>query len=112
MNKLVVESIDAMAYRYSALAILNCYVREIAIPHQLLDFLADNSSGSAAGILFIGFPSVGRRLSVSVANQSLIGNYIYTSDVLASGLGDGAVFEQLAWKCLPAFIVEELCLLW
>lgn len=110
MNKLVVESIDAMAYRYSALAILNCYVREIAIPHKLLDFLADNSSGSAAGILFIGFPSVGRKLSVSVANQSLVGNYIYTSDVLASGLGDGAVFEQLAWKCLPALIVEELCL--
>lgn len=110
MNKLVVESIDAMAYRYSALAILNCYVREIAIPHQLLDFLADNSGGGTTGILFIEFPSVGRKLSINVANQSLIGNYIYTSDVLASDSGEEAVFEQLAWTCLPALIVEELCL--
>ncbi len=109
MNKLISESVDATAYRYSALAILNCYVREIAIPHKLLDFQVDNSGVSDKGILFIQFPRLGKRLSVNVANQSLLGNYIYTSGALIGDLIDGAVCESLAWETLPSLIIDELC---
>jgi siderophore synthetase component len=109
MNKLAPEPVEAMAYRYSALAILNCYVREIAIPHNLLDFIPGDVEHDPTGILHIGFPSLGKTLSVKVDNYSEVGNFIYTSSMLIADVASGSVFKNIAWENLPVLIIEELC---
>lgn len=110
MNKPSPESIDAIAHRYSALAILNCYVREIAIPNDLLEFMQDEREKIPAGMLFIKFPQLRKALSVKVSNRSAIGSYIYTSSLLIADLNAESIFEFLPWQSLSALIVEELCL--
>ena len=110
MNKFAPESIDLIAYRYSALALLNCYVREIAIPNDLLEFIPNKIEKGPAGMLLVKFPQLGKRLSVKVANRSAIGNYIYTSALSIADFNAGSVFELLPWKSLSTLIVEELCL--
>lgn len=112
MNKsmLATSSIEATANRYSAWAVLNCYVREIAIPHRLLDFLPDSSADTVVGVLHVRLPYLGKKLSVTVANQSLVGNYIYTSGLSIKNSQGDVTFSSLAWENLAALVIEELCL--
>lgn len=103
MNNFSTESINNLACRYSALAILNCYVREIAIPHHLLEYIQGN-------VVCIDFPMCEKKISISVANRSLIGNLIYTSSLMVVDLNSNSVAEHLPWENLHLLVVEELCL--
>ncbi|HSC67377.1 MAG TPA: IucA/IucC family protein [Cellvibrio sp.] len=105
MNKFLPESINKAACRYSALAILNCYVREIAIPHHLLEFVQNGKD-----FVFIKFPMCNKNVSVSVANRSAIGNLIYTSALMVVDLNADSTAEHFPWENLPLLVVEELCL--